>query len=86
MNNNVIAIVRSHKHLGVFLQRDARWSEHIGQALRKAKKRLDILRSFCKMMDKKSREKLYLSYIIIIIKNIYKALNQNTFLSAVHTF
>ena len=60
--------LRHHKHLGVILQSDGKWREHIHQITRKASKRLDILRSFRHTMDRKSLEKLYISYVRPILE------------------
>jgi hypothetical protein len=67
-DNKVIEIVNSHKHLGVTLQMNGRWTEHIDQTTRRANKRLDIIRSFNKSMDRRSMEKLYISYVRPILE------------------
>ena len=68
MEEEIVEIVNSHKHLGVTLQTDGRWGEHISQTTRKAKKRLDIIRSFSRTMDRKSLEKLYISFVRPILE------------------
>ena len=59
MDSKQIEIVRSHKHQGVIIQREIS---------RRAHRRLDIMRSFNEVLDKKSLEKLYLSFIRPILE------------------
>jgi hypothetical protein len=63
-----IEIVKSHKHLGVVLQKDGKWTEHIEYVVNRTSRRLDILRSNKYILDKKSLEKLYMSYIRPILE------------------
>ena len=60
--------VVSHKHLGVNLQRNARWSNHIQEIISRGNKRIDILRSLQHRLDRRSLEKLYISYIRPILE------------------
>jgi histone H3/H4 len=68
MENKQISIVKSHKHLGVIIQQDGKWSEHLDSISAKAYRRLDILRSLSKQLDKLSLQKLYLSFIRPILE------------------
>ena len=63
MGNSKIKEMSSHKHLGMTLQKDAKWSLHIAEMVHKSKKKVDILRSLMYQLSRKSLEKLYLSYI-----------------------
>ena len=63
MEDGAVTIHRSHKHLGVILQRDGKWSEHVEEISRKANRRLDILRHHQKILDRSSLAKLYTTYI-----------------------
>ena len=58
-----IMIVKSHKHLGVTLQQDGKWTEHMEETVNRTSRRLDIIRSDKNILDKMSLEKLYMSYI-----------------------
>ena len=62
MNTRVEEVV-DHKHLGIVLQQDAKWKNHILEITTKAKKKVDILRSLMHRLNRKSLEKLYLSYV-----------------------
>ena len=69
MNNIVITKDNSpHKHLGVILQSNGKWKEHIKDITTRAKRRLDILRSTMHRLDRKTLETLYTSYIRPIIE------------------
>ena len=55
--------VKEHKHLGVTLQQNGTWKSHIVDICAKAKRKVDVLRSLMYRLNRKSLEKLYLSYI-----------------------
>ena len=63
MNNRVIQDVDHHKHLGVTFQRNARWTTHIQDTVTKAKKKVDIMRGLTYRLNRKSLERLYVSYV-----------------------
>lgn len=54
---------QSHKHLGIYLQDNAKWQSHVEAIANKARKKVDILRYLNKTLDRKSLEKLYLVFI-----------------------
>ena len=63
MKNTNIDDVKEHKHLGIILQQNGTWKKHIAEVCSKAKRKVDILRSLMFKINRKSLEKLYLSYI-----------------------
>ena len=68
MGNTIIEEVTHHKHLGITLQQNAKWHIHIQEILTKAKKKVDILRGLMYRLNRKSIEKLYISYIRPILE------------------
>jgi hypothetical protein len=60
--------VESHKHLGITLQSNGKWSAQIRETKSKAQKRVDILRGYMYKLDRDSLEKLYLTYIRPILE------------------
>lgn len=63
MLNNTITNVTSHKHLGVILSNDCRWRPHIDYIKEKAWKRINIMRKLKFILDRKTLEKVYLTFI-----------------------
>ena len=63
MNETELNIVTDHKHLGVLLSNDGGWQKHIDLIVKKAFNRLNILRKFKFVLDRKSLEQIYISYI-----------------------
>ena len=57
-----------HKHLGLTLQSDGRWKVHIDETCMKAKRRMDIIRSYSQILDRKSIETMYLCYVRPILE------------------
>ena len=49
MNGEIIKMVNSHKHLGIILSDDLKFSEHIENICIRGKKRLDIMKSTKKL-------------------------------------
>ena len=68
MNNVEITSVKEHKHLGILLSNDGAWQAHIESILSKAWRRVNILRKFKFILDRKSLEKLYFSFIRPILE------------------
>ena len=68
MNNTIIENVREHKHLGLILSDDGSWHKHIDMIVKKAFNRLNILRKFRYYLDRKTLEKLYISFIRPILE------------------
>ena len=63
MNNEPIKEVSHHKHLGIFLSSDGTWHEHINNITSKAWKRINIMRKLKFLLDRKSLEIIYFSFI-----------------------
>jgi hypothetical protein len=68
LNGTEITEVEEHKHLGVTLQKDAKWIKHIKEITSRSKRRLDVLRSYSRLLDRRSLEKLYLTFIRPILE------------------
>ena len=63
MNNVVVKRVDSHKHLGVIFSNDCTWHEHINEITSKAWKKINILQSLKFLLDRKSLEIMYFSFV-----------------------
>jgi hypothetical protein len=61
MGGTVVAESNSHKHLGIQLQCNGKWSEHIQEITLRAKKKVDILRGMTYMLDRRALEKMYIT-------------------------
>ena len=68
MDNVMISSVNEHKHLGVILSNDGSWNSHLNSILDKAWSRVNVIRKFKFILDRKSLEKLYFSFIRPIIE------------------
>ena len=68
MNNAPINEVQQHTHLGLTLQQNGRWTEHLREMITRAKKRVDILRSLTYRLTRQSLQKLYTSFIRPILE------------------
>ena len=63
MGNTQIAEVNTHKHLGIILSHDCSWHAHIEYIKEKAWQRINIMRRLKFILDRKSLEIIYLSFI-----------------------
>lgn len=63
MGNTEIKEVKHHKHLGLTLTNDCSWNKHIQQISDKAWKRIGSLRKNMFILDRRSLNKLYTTYI-----------------------
>lgn len=63
MDGKLINEVTSHKHLGLTFQSSVKWSEHINEIVKKAMKRVDILRSLMYQLDRATLEKMYFTFV-----------------------
>ena len=63
MNNEPIKEVLSHKHLGLFLSNDGKWHEHINYITSKAWSRIYVMRKLKFLLDRRSLETIYVSFI-----------------------
>ena len=63
MSDVLIKEVSSHNHLGVHLSSDCTWHSHIERMKEKAWQRLNIMRRLKFILDRKSLEIIYTSFI-----------------------
>ena len=63
MNDSIITEVSSHKHLGLSISNDGTFRGHVDMITEKAYRRLNILRKFKFILDKRTLETIYLTYI-----------------------
>ena len=63
MNTTKIQEVNSHKHLGVTFSNNGTWHEHINEIKEKSWKRINIMRKLKFILDRKSLETIYVSFI-----------------------
>ena len=55
--------VQSHKHLGIVLSADCKWKQHVDHICSKAGKALNALRKLKYILDRRTLEQMYDSYI-----------------------
>ena len=63
MDNVEIKEVDRHRHLGITFSSDLNWHNHITEITTKAWQRLNIQRAFKFKFDRKSLERMYISFI-----------------------
>jgi hypothetical protein len=63
MDGTPIKEVTSHKHLGVTISDDLSWNEHVTNIAISANRVLDVLIAFKYKLDRRTLEKLYISYV-----------------------
>ena len=63
MENEVINVAVSHKHLGLTISTDLRWTAHIESISAKANRRAGLLRHMARYLPPHVTDKLYLSYV-----------------------
>ena len=63
MNNTIICTVTEHKHLGLQLSDDCNWNKHIDMITKKAFSLVNILRKFKFILDRKTLETIYITFI-----------------------
>ena len=66
MNDNIINSVVSHKHLGLVLQHDCSWNEHINDIAKKVAPMVNCLRSLKYRLNRKTLEIMYKQFILPI--------------------
>ena len=60
--------VTQHKHLGITLRSDLRWSDHISEITIKANKMINIMKSLKFILDRNTLETIYISFIRPILE------------------
>ena len=63
MDSNDISTVSEHKHLGLVISNNWSREKHIDMITGKAYKRINILRKFKFILDRKSLEKMYFTFV-----------------------
>ena len=63
MNNTVISVAQTHKHLGLTLSSSCTWADHIGNICEQAWTRLNLMRALKFRVSRKSLEQIYISFI-----------------------
>ena len=63
MGNTDVKEVTQHKHLGLTISKDLKWNCHINQVSEKAWKRIGSLRRKKFILDRRTLNKLYITYI-----------------------
>ena len=63
MDGQLVREVSSHKHLGVVLSHDGRWTDHINSICSSACKRINVMRQYYKTFAKKSLLYMYRAFI-----------------------
>ena len=61
--NSEIEEVLVHKHLGLHLSADMKWTSHINNLQKKANQRLNLMKRLKFKLDRKSLETIYMSFI-----------------------
>ena len=62
-NNEVVEIVKNHKHLGITLSCDGSWSEHIEKIANSALKKVNTLRKLKFRLSKNALSNIYITFI-----------------------
>ena len=60
MENKDMSTVSEHKHIGLVISDNGSWDKHIDMITEKAYKRINILRTFKLILDRKTLEKCIL--------------------------
>ncbi len=63
INNDIVKLSDSHKHLGLWLSHNLTWKKHIKEMASKARKRLGCLQKNKYRMSRKSLELCYLTFV-----------------------
>jgi hypothetical protein len=63
MDSNDISTVSEHKHLGLDISDNGSLEKHIDMITGKAYKRINILRKFKFILDRKTLEKIYFTFV-----------------------
>ncbi len=63
LNNEIIKLSDTHKHLGVWLSKNMTWKKHISEIATKARKRLGCIKAHKYRLDRRSLELLYITFV-----------------------
>ena len=67
-NGSTISESRTHCHLGLLFQSDAKWSSHLNNLYEKACSRLNLLRMLKHLLDRSALVKVYFAFIRPILE------------------
>ena len=65
LQGQVIESVMTHKHLGIVLSHNLRWSAHINDIVAKCTKKINLMKKFKFELDRKSHSKQYTSHLFV---------------------
>ena len=68
MNNQIIAEVNHHKHLGLIFETNGSWHEHIKLMTAKAWQRVHVMRKLKSRLDRKALEIIYIAFVQPILE------------------
>ena len=68
LNHIVLSRVRTHKHLGLVLNSELTWKDHVSYTCKRVSKRLGLLHKFKRKLNRATLSKLYLCLIRPIIE------------------
>ena len=68
MDGVILPLTSEHKHLGLTFCSDGTWSCHISNTVKKGWQRLSVIRNLKFIMDRKSLEKIYFSFVRPILE------------------
>ena len=63
MDNLFVLEVMVHKHLGLYLSSDGKWSNHLTQVGKKITKRLAIMKAYSRRISRPSLSAIYYAYV-----------------------
>ena len=63
MDNTPVKNVRQHKPLGLVMEKEGKWKEHVEEMTTRAMRRVGILRGLRWRLNRRTIEKLYVTYI-----------------------
>ena len=63
MNGETISKIDTHKHLGLIFSKDCTWPEHLSHIKKKAWHRINIMRKLKFILDRKSLQIIYFSFV-----------------------
>lgn len=64
----VLNPVQSHRHLGVSLSSDAKWATHVNELFQSCMKKVNVLRKFKYILNRKTILRIYKSFILPILE------------------
>ena len=62
-DENILKIVDNHKHLGITISSNNKWSKHTDSKMNSASKKISYLRKLKFQLPKRTLNKLYCTYI-----------------------